>query len=81
MSRNIPLNDVAALLGTGQVNVPQFGPVPQTGIAAPDYQGAVANNYSGQVGAYNAQQQAAASRSAGTMGMLGSVAGGVGMAM
>ena len=72
--RNIPLNDVAALMGTGQINIPQFGAVPQTGINAPDYQGAVAQNYAGQVNAYNAQQQAAASRSAGTMGMLGSLA-------
>jgi hypothetical protein len=73
--RNIPLNDVAALLGTGQVNVPQFGAVPQTGINAADYQGAVANNYSGQVNAYNAQQAAAAQRSSGMMGALGSIAG------
>jgi len=72
--RNIPLNDVAALMGTGQINIPQFGAVPQTGINAPDYQGAVAQNYAGQVNAYNAQQQAAASRSSGTMGMLGSLA-------
>jgi hypothetical protein len=61
-------------MGTGQINIPQFGAVPQTGINAPDYQGAVAQNYAGQVNAYNAQQQAAASRSAGTMGMLGSLA-------
>jgi hypothetical protein len=73
--RNIPLNDVASLLGTGQVNVPQFGAVPQTGINAADYQGAVANNYSGQVNAYNAQQSASAQRSAGMMGALGSIAG------
>jgi hypothetical protein len=72
--RNIPLNDVAALLGTGQINIPQFGPVPQTGIAAPDYAGMVGSNYQSQVSAYNAQQQAAASRSSGTMGMLGSMA-------
>ena len=73
--RNIPLNDVASLLGTGQVQVPQFGAVPQTGINAPDYQGAVANNYAGQVNAYGAQQSAAAQRSAGTMGALGSLGG------
>ena len=72
--RNIPLNDVAALMGTGQINIPQFGAIPQTGINAPDYQGAVAQQYAGQVNAYNAQQQASASRSAGTMGMLGSLA-------
>tara|TARA_R110000744_G_scaffold3698_1_gene13797 strand:- start:2571 stop:3719 length:1149 start_codon:yes stop_codon:yes gene_type:complete len=73
--RNVPLNDVASLLGTGQVQVPQFGAVPQTGINAPDYQGAVANNYAGQVNAYGAQQSAAAQRSAGTMGALGSLGG------
>lgn len=72
--RNIPLNDVAALMGTGQVNIPQFGQVPQTGIAAPDYQGAVSNNYASQMSGYNAQQQAAASKSSGTMGMIGTVA-------
>jgi hypothetical protein len=71
--RNIPLNDVAALMGTGQINIPQFGPTPQTGVAAPDYAGLVGSNYQAQVGAYNAQQQAGAARSAGTMGMLGSL--------
>jgi hypothetical protein len=68
-------------MGTGQINIPQFGAVPQTGINAPDYQGAVAQNYAAQVNAYGAQQQAGAARSAGTMGMLGSIAGGIGMAM
>ena len=78
--RNIPLNDVAALMGTGQINIPQFGAVPQTGINAPDYQGAVAQQYAGQVNAYNAQQQAGAARSAGTMGMLGTLGAGAMMA-
>ena len=73
--RNIPLNDVAALLGTGQVNIPQFGAVPQTGINAPDYQGAVANNYAGQVNAYNAAQSAQASQQAGLFGALGALGG------
>ena len=54
--RNIPLNDVAALMGTGQVNLPQFGAIPQVGVAAPDYQGAVANQYAGQLSAYNQNQ-------------------------
>ena len=79
--RNIPLNDVAALMGTGQINIPQFGAVPQTGINAPDYQGAVAQNYAAQVNAYGAQQQAGAARSAGTMGMLGSLGGAAIVAM
>jgi hypothetical protein len=38
--RNIPLNEVAALLGTGQVGLPQFGAPAQTGIAPTDVIGA-----------------------------------------
>lgn len=78
--RNIPLNDVAALLGTSQVNVPQFGAVPQTGINAPDYQGAVANNYAGQMNAYNSQVGARAQGNAATMGMIGTLGGAAMMA-
>lgn len=67
--RNLPLNDIAALLGTGGgVNNPTFNAVSQVGVAAPDYQGAVYNTSQMQQNQY-AQQQAA--RSA----MLGSIFG------
>ena len=62
-------------MGTGQINMPQFGAIPQAGIAAPDYQGAVANNYAGQMSAYNQQQANSQSGSNGVMGLIGSLAG------
>jgi hypothetical protein len=44
--RNLPLNDIAALLGTGGgVQAPNFGPVSQVGVAAPDLMGATYKNY------------------------------------
>jgi hypothetical protein len=72
--RNMPLNDIATLLGTGPgVAEPNFSGVPQVGVAAPDYQGIVANNYNAATNQYN-QQQAARSQ------MLGSIFGAAGTA-
>lgn len=57
--RNIPLNDIAALLGTGGgVQNPNFSNFAQVGVAAPDYQGAVYANYNAANQQYNAAQQA-----------------------
>lgn len=57
--RNLPLNEIAALLGTGGgVQNPQFNPVAQVGVAAPDYMGAVYKNYDAKMQQYNQQQQA-----------------------
>jgi hypothetical protein len=73
--RNLPLNDIAALLGTGGgVQQPQFSSVSQVGVAAPDYQGAVYNTFNAQQNQYN---QAQANRSAGLgsiFGLAGSLA-------
>jgi hypothetical protein len=78
--RNLPLNEIAALLGTGSpVENPSFQPVSQVGVAAPDYQGGVANNYNQAMNRYNQQQ---ANRSAGLgsiFGALGSIGGAVAM--
>lgn len=69
--RNLPLNDIAALLsGNGAVS-PEFNPVSQVGVAAPDYMGAVQNQYNAQMQRYNAQQQARSQ-------MLGSIFGAAG---
>jgi hypothetical protein len=75
--RNLPLNDIAALLGTGGgVQNPTFQNVAQVGVAAPDYQGAVYANYN----AANAQyQQAQQARSQG-LGSLFGLAGSLGSA-
>lgn len=73
--RNLPLNDIAALLGTGGgVQSPTFGPVSQVGLDSPDLMGAVYNTYNGQMQQYN---QAQANRSAGLgsiFGLAGSLA-------
>lgn len=67
--RNLPLNEIAALLGTGSpVAQPNFQPVSQVGVAAPDYQGTVNSNYNAAMSNY--QQQMAARSS-----MLGSIFG------
>ena len=72
--RNLPLNEIAALLGTGSpVQNPYFQPVPQVGVAAPDYMGAVNNNFNAATSQYNAAQ---ANRSQG----LGSIFGALGSA-
>ncbi|TXH14467.1 MAG: tail fiber domain-containing protein [Hyphomicrobiaceae bacterium] len=69
--RNLPLNEIAALLGTGGVNMPEFNSVPQVGVAAPDYQGVVMNNYNNAMRQY---ESAMAARSQG----LGSIFGAAG---
>lgn len=67
--RNLPLNDIAALLGTGGgVQNPQFNSVSQVGVAAPDYMGQVNNTYSDQ---YKQYQQAQQDRSSGLGAIFG----------
>lgn len=67
--RNLPLNEIASLMGTGGgLTGPTFQGVSQVGVAAPDYQGAVYNSFNAQQQQY---QQAQAQKSA----ALGSVFG------
>lgn len=76
--RNLPLNDIAALLGTGGgVQQPNFQPFAQVGVAAPDYQGMVMNNYNAQMGQYNQQMQARSQGLGSIFGALGSIGGAV----
>lgn len=69
--RNIPLNEIAALLGTGQVSLPQFGAPPQTAVAGTDVLGAQALTQRAQQATFGAQSQAAASGNAATAGLAG----------
>lgn len=56
-----PINEISALFGLGPgMQVPQAQQLAQVGVAAPDYQGLVSNNYQQQVSATNAQNQATA---------------------
>jgi hypothetical protein len=75
--RNMPLNDIASLLGTGGgVQNPTFQSVSQVGVAAPDYQGAAYNTFNAQNSQYLQQQ---ANRSA-MMGQIFGAVGGLGAA-
>ena len=78
--RETPINEIAALLGTGTtVANPTFNPVPQVGIAAPDYAGLVQNNYTNQMNAYNTAQQAKSSALGGIFGAVGKIGGAIAM--
>ena len=72
-----PINEIAALLGTGSgVQQPQFGATNNYNIAGTDVAGIIADNYRAQVQAYQAQQQAAGSMIGGITGLLGAGLGG-----
>lgn len=72
--RNLPLNDIAMLLGTGGgVNNPNFSSVPQVGVAAPDYQGVVTNNYAQAMNQYNNTQTARSNALGSIFGAAGSI--------
>lgn len=69
--RSQPINEIAALLGTGQVSMPNYVGTPQTGVNGTDVMGAYSlsnsvamNNYNQKVGSRNA-----------FMGALGGLAG------
>lgn len=73
--RGIPLNEASALMGaSGGVTMPQFSPTPQTSVGGVDYMGAANNQYMGQLGAYNTQQQSAAADRGGLYGLAGTAA-------
>lgn len=52
-----PLNEILALSGQSQVQQPQFGQTPQTGVAGTDVAGITNAGYQQQMQGYNAGQQ------------------------
>lgn len=52
--RNQPINELGALMGLSQVQQPQFGASPQTGVAGVDYAGLVQQDYQGKLQSHNA---------------------------
>ena len=74
--RQIPLNELAAMLSGSQVQGPQFVATPAPSVQAGDIQGATYANYQGAQNAYN--QQLASRGSA--KGGLGDLAGALGSA-
>ena len=75
--RSQPINEAAALLSGQQVQMPQFNAVPQVQVQAPDYQGAVGQNYAGQVANWNAQNQRVGQQNAAFANLLGQAGGAV----
>lgn len=69
LQRSQPLNEIAAILGTGQVNAPQFGAVPQVGVAPTDITGPTMANYQAGMNQYNQQQANSRSSMGGLFGL------------
>lgn len=57
LQRNQPINEIIGLAGGSQVQMPQFGSTPQTGVGGTDVAGITQGAYNGQMGAYNSQMQ------------------------
>lgn len=53
--RQVPLNEIIGLASGQQVQMPQFGGVPQTGMAGTDIAGITQNAYANNMNAYNQQ--------------------------
>lgn len=70
-----PLNEASALLSGEQVRMPQFDQVAGVNVAAPDYQGAVGQNFAGQMSQWNAESQRIGQQNAGYAQLIGTVAG------
>lgn len=74
--RNLPLNDIATLMGTGGgAQTPTFNSFAQVGVAAPDYSGLVQNNYQNAMSSYNQQMQARSQGLGSIFGLAGSLGG------
>ena len=77
--RQIPLNELAAMLSGSQVQGPSFVNAPQSQIAPADIMGSTYANYNGQMNAANMKSQSNNATTAGIASALGSAAMGAGM--
>lgn len=76
-----PLNNINALMTGQQVGMPSMPSFNAAGVAQPvNYMGAAQNQYSADLGAYNAQQAAGANTMGGLFSLGGSLLGGAGAA-
>lgn len=55
LERSQPINEIIGLASGSQVQMPQFGGTPQTGVAGTDVGGITANAYNGAQNSYNQQ--------------------------
>ncbi|MFZ4761284.1 MAG: hypothetical protein ACOYK8_00515 [Alphaproteobacteria bacterium] len=70
--RSQPINEIAALLGTGQVQQPQTFNTPTTSVAPVNVSGLYAQQYEGQMNQYNQQMNARNNTAGGLFGLAGS---------
>ena len=74
--RNQPLNEVASLLGSGGVSMPQFQPTPQVNMQGTDVAGIYQNDYQNRLAAWQAKQQQSGGILGGLFGLAGAGLGG-----
>lgn len=74
LPRQLTINELAALTGGSQVQMPQFAGTPQTGVSPTDVVGPANTAYQGQLAGWNAQNQ---SRNATMGGLFGLGAAGI----
>ena len=72
-ARNQPMNEIAALLGTGQVTAPNFINTPGSQIANTDFAGIMQANFQNQYANYQTQNQNAQQLMGGLFGLAGGV--------
>ncbi len=72
LERSQPLNEIASILGTGQVNAPNFGAVPQVGVAPTDITGPTYAKYNADMNAFNQSQNSRNRAMGGLFGLAGS---------
>lgn len=77
MTRNQPINEIGALLGTGQVSLPQFTPFRPSSMSETPYGQYVYQGYGQQLDAWKTQQQMRAQNNAGMFGLGSALIGGL----
>ena len=71
MERQVPMNELAAMMSGSQVQMPQFMPTPQTQVAPTDVMGATYADYNARMNAWQQDQARAAGGMRGLFGLLG----------
>lgn len=78
--RNQPINEIMALLGGSQVNMPNFSPFSRQGISAASPGQYIASNYQNQLASANATNQGIFNLAGAALGGVGGMAGRGGLA-
>lgn len=71
MERQVPLNELAAMMSGSQVQMPQFQPVPQSQVAPADVMGATYADYNARMNQWQQDQARSAAGMQGLFGLLG----------